>query len=223
MLLAYSVYWHVTFTCLQDHVSSSNEGGSNKSTILDNQSKHATLTKWLVSTLVFACTTSTSNGCSVCDATTPPPRPPPSPTNPDMDLATSVPTMYCEPNTLSRSPARFSVTPTLITRRSRFAASTRDVPVRRTNRRASRRCPHVHTMDMAEATRPNPGRKNLLAILPSSSGVAAACASMTLRAKRKVTALMTVSTSWDHQEIHEHALSLWEVRAMRGSMPLSSS
>eukprot|EP00984_Skeletonema_dohrnii_P010431 scaffold4057_cov208-Skeletonema_dohrnii-CCMP3373.AAC.2 len=81
--------------------------------------------------------------------------------------------------------------PTLITLRSRLAASTCVVFVRRKNRLANLRPPHVQIIDMVEKTIPTPGSINLGATFVMPIGPIKD-ASITLRAKMNVTALITV-------------------------------
>mmetsp|Transcript_15377 Transcript_15377/g.29228 ORF Transcript_15377/g.29228 Transcript_15377/m.29228 type:complete len:113 (-) Transcript_15377:476-814(-) len=109
-----------------------------------------------------------------------------------MLLATNVPTIYCAPNTLVNNPIKLIVAPTCITLRNKFAASTLPVLTLLTNRRDNLLAPHVQIIEMQDATMPRPGSMNLLAMRPSSNGFDNAWASMTLRAKRKVTEDTTV-------------------------------
>ena len=125
--------------------------------------------------------------------------------------------MYCAPSTPVRSPTRFSETPTLTTRLRRFAVSTLDEIRFLTSLRASLRSPHVHMSEMADVIRDTPGKKNLAAILPNSSGPGPAWACITFLAKTNVIEDTTVKISWDHQANHDEARRAWDVRSISGS------
>mmetsp|Transcript_25537 Transcript_25537/g.52786 ORF Transcript_25537/g.52786 Transcript_25537/m.52786 type:complete len:119 (-) Transcript_25537:312-668(-) len=114
--------------------------------------------------------------------------------------------MYCAPSKLANKPIRLRVTPTLMTRLSRFADSTRDGD-RRMNLRDRRRPPQVQMMDMIDVTIPAPGKMNLLATLENSKGDTA-CISITFLAKTNVTELITVKITCDHQDSQLAPLNL---------------